>query len=514
MKTKQPVSESVKTQILHLVAHGYGSRKISQIADISRSLVRRIIAEASLEDLKSKCSTAPKLSSFHKIISDKVAQGLTTTRILREIRELGYSGGRTILGELVARIRFDHGLTRKSPIKRRFETDPGQEMQLDWSPYKVKINGQLVKIHVLGVVSCHSRKLFFAAFRNERQSTLLEGLSVAFEYFEGCALRVVFDNMATAVLGRRDKGRQIIWNSGFMDFARHYGFTPFACAVRDPDRKGKQEKSFRLLEDDFIRGATFASWDDLNRRLQVWLDQTQGVGNNRIHGTTGKVPNEEHMFEKSLFIRLPHARFPTYVEELRVADRDATISVYGVRYTIPAGYGGRNVAVRLYAEHFEVLEKHGAIIFSSKYLDATISPAKLVINQAHYSSLPRKPRGNEGCYGLQRDFIRRFPDLSELIDGIKLRFKSLLSIHLNALIRMSEQYGDEALNDAGIYALRHKRFSADSIKNILEQRYPERPDQLAQPLNGLGGAIVGEVEESDLEEFAILDSYESEDDTQ
>ena len=41
MKTKQPVSESVKKQILHLVAHGYGSRKISQIADISRSLIRK-----------------------------------------------------------------------------------------------------------------------------------------------------------------------------------------------------------------------------------------------------------------------------------------------------------------------------------------------------------------------------------------------------------------------------------------------------------------------------------------
>ena len=41
MKTKQPVSESVKKQILYLVAHGYGSRKISQIADISRSLIRK-----------------------------------------------------------------------------------------------------------------------------------------------------------------------------------------------------------------------------------------------------------------------------------------------------------------------------------------------------------------------------------------------------------------------------------------------------------------------------------------
>jgi hypothetical protein len=383
-------------------------------------------------------------------------------------------------------------------------------MQLDWSPYKVKINGQLVKIHVLGVISCYSRKLFFAAFRNERQGTLLEGLSMAFEYFEGCALRLVFDNMTTAVLGRRERG-QIIWNNSFLDFSKHYGFTPFACAVRDPDRKGKQEKSFRLLEDDFIRGSTFASWDDLNSRLSRWLDQTPGVGNNRIHGTTGRVPNEEHLFEKRLFIGLPFTKFPSYSEEIRVADMDATISVYGIRYTIPAGYGGRNVVVRLYAGHFEVLERQGGIIFSSKYLDTTVSQTKLVINQTHYSGWPRKPRGGEGGRGLQRDFIRRFPELSELIDGIKLRFKSLLSIHLNALIRMAQQYGDEALNAAGLYALQHKRFSADSIKSILEQRFPERPDQLIAPLDGRGGAMLGEVEESNLEEFAILDSYESED---
>jgi len=514
MKTKQSISESLRKQVLHLNAHGYGTRQITQRVDISRSLVRRVLSEASPDELKSKISGGSKLSAFQEIISGKVLQGLTTTRILREITDLGYSGGRTIVGELVAKIRVDNGITRKSSVKRRFETDPAQEFQVDWSPYKVKINGQLVKIHVLGVISCYSRKLFFAAFRNERLSTLLEGLSTAFEYFDGCALRVVVDNMATAVLGRRDKGRQIIWNSGFMDFSKHYGFIPFACAVRDPDRKGKQEKSFRLLEDDFIRGSTFASWDDLNRRMKVWLDETQGVGNNRIHGTTGKVPNEEHLFEKGLFIRLPHGRFSTYVEELRVADRDATISVYSIRYTIPAGYGNRNVVVRLYAEHFEVLEKHGAIIFSSKYLDTTISPAKIVINQSHYSCLLRKPRSSEGCYGLQRDFIRRFPELAELIDGIKLRFKALVWIHLKALIRMAEQYGDEALNDAGLHALRHKRFSADSIKSILERRYPERPDQLVPLLNGRGGSIVGEVEEGDLEEFAILDRLESEDDTQ
>jgi len=512
MKKKQPISESIKNQILHLAAHGYGSRNIAIRVAVSRSLVRRVLAEASPEELKVDIPAGSKLAQFQQIITEKVLLGLTTTRILRDIKDIGYSGSRTILGELVAKIRVDNGITRKLTAKRRFETDPGQEMQLDWSPYRVQINGKQVKIHVLGVISCYSRKQFFAAFRNERQTTLLEGISMAFEYFEGCALRLVFDNMTTAVLGRREKG-QIIWNQSFLDFAKHYGFSPFACAIRDPDRKGKQEKSFRLLEDDFIKGSTFVSWDDFSCRLSVWLDKIGGVANNRIHGTTGKIPNEEHLFEKTLFIRLPHERFPAYSEELRVVDRDATISVNNIRYTIPAGFANRNVIVRLFAEHFEVLEKNGAIVFSSKYLDTTVSPAKLVINQLHFTSLPRKPRGNESYYGLQRDFIRRFPALAELIDGIKLRFKSLSSIHLSALIRLAEQYGDEALNDAGCHAALYKRFSSDSVKSILELRYPEKPEQPALPLNGLGGSIVGDVEESDLDEFAILDTYESEDTT-
>ena len=79
---------------------------------------------------------------------------------------------------------------------------------------------------------------------NERQSTLLEGLASAFEYFHGCCIRLVLDNMATAVLAHYGPDGKPIWHPRFFDFARHYGLDPFACAVRDPDRKGKKEESF------------------------------------------------------------------------------------------------------------------------------------------------------------------------------------------------------------------------------------------------------------------------------
>ena len=130
MKTRKSVDESLKQQIIHLAAHGYGSRKIVQRLDVSRSLVRRVLSEASPEELKKGSSAGSKLEPFMQVISEKALKELTTTRILREIKELGYMGSRTILGELVAKIRADNGLTRKLAAKRRFETAPGEEFQV------------------------------------------------------------------------------------------------------------------------------------------------------------------------------------------------------------------------------------------------------------------------------------------------------------------------------------------------------------------------------------------------
>jgi transposase len=186
----------------------------------------------------------------------RVDKRLTTTRILREIRELGYDGGRTILGQHVRELRSQQGLEPARGVKRRFETGPGREMQVDWSPYLVSIAGCMVMAHALGCLLCASRKLFLRLYRDERQSTLLEALASAFEYFEGVAARLVLDNMATAVLGRFGPERQVLWHPRFLDFARHYGFEPFACRPRDPDRKGKKEKSFRLVYEDFIKVRT------------------------------------------------------------------------------------------------------------------------------------------------------------------------------------------------------------------------------------------------------------------
>jgi transposase len=510
------IPDETLQQILHLHDF-YSARQISPRVGLSRKLVDRVLQEHGLTSCPQRpqdplqCNPeSSKLDPFRELISQRVQKRLTATRILREVQQVGYQGGRTILADYVRKLRSQLTLEPKKSVKRRFETAAGEELQLDWSPYRVLIGGCNVKIHVLGCLLAWSRKLYAYAFVDERQSTLLEGLACAFNYFDGAPARTVLDNMSTAVLGRVGSDGKVLWHSRFLDFTRHYGTEPFACRVRDPDRKGKKEKSFRLLEDDFIRGSEFASLDELNERLRSWLDDTPECGNLRIHGTTRRVPNEAFEQERSLLIRLPENRFPVHEQSVRGVDNDSTLSIRGTVYTVPATLANRSVAVNLFAEYFEVLDPYGRVAFSRRYVPDK-DKGRLTIDKTHYANLPRRPRGNGGGERIDEAFVRRFSELRPLIDGLKRRMKSLAPIHVRTLLRLCDRFGEEAFLTAARRAQDFRRFDALAVERILEHAHPDIAAQVAAadgitPLYGHGPAALGEVDCGSLDAFAALDS--------
>ena len=504
-RKRKTIPKEARDQIVNLKKQGYGKRKIAERTGRSSKEVAQVLRAENLLPPLVPTATTGKLDPFREEIASRVEKGLTTSRILREIRALGYQGGRTILAEHVAHLRMKLTLAPIRPIKRRFETAPGEEIQIDFSPYSVRIGGRLVRVHAFAVLLCFSRRLFLRFFREERTAIVLEGLAGAFEYFEGVTLRVVMDNMTQAVLGRIGSEREVLWQPRLLDCARHYGFEPVACAVRDPDRKGKDEKVFRLVWDDFLKGSDFESWEDLERRCRIWLDQTPGTGNLRLHGTTRRIPNEVwEQEERALLIRLPDARFAAYENDVREVDRDSTLSVRGTRYTVPAALASSSVAVRLFADHFEVLDRQQRVAFSRRYVPDS-QKGTLVIDPTHYATLPRRPKGPHPGR-LDEGFVRRFPDLRPLVDGLKRRYKTLAPIQLRALLRLADRFGHEAFVTAAARAQEYRRFDAAAVERILESDcpLPPEPDALP-PLRGTGPALLGEVEPPSLDGYRRLD---------
>lgn len=500
-KTSKLTPEEIR-QIVELHHHHYGTREIARRVWRNRKTVRRVLE---LEGLLSPPSTPPpqsKLDPYRELIRQKVDKNLTLTRILREIRQEGYSGGRTILANYVNSIRSS--LIPNRTAKRRFETRPGEETQADWSVYTVPIAEKPTRVHALSCVLAFSRKAHVCFYRDERESTLLEGLTLAFEVFQGVTLRVVFDNMATVILGRIGPDRKPLWHPRFLDFARYYGFEPFACRVRDPDRKGKAERFFDYLEKDFVRGAKFSSFEDLNQRVRLWTDQ---IANRRIHGTTRLVPDEAWQTERDFLIRLPDSRFAVYQDEIRQVGPDATISVWGTPYTVPAALARHSVPVHLYSDHFDVLSRNGSVVFSHPYVNPK-DKGRLQIESNHYLALPNRPHDSSSAR-IDQAFLKRFPALAPLVEGITLRMKSLAHVHLRALCRLADLYGEEHFLRAATRAQDYHRFNAQAVRRILERENPlpdTSPDTAPLDASARALTLLGEVDPGSLANYDHLDT--------
>ncbi len=100
-----PITDEQRAEILRLATEvRWGARQIAKNLGLSRSQVRTVLEaarpatrEPDPTTEKAEDGSASLLDPFRLTIADKVAKGITTTRILRELQEEGYEGGRTIL---------------------------------------------------------------------------------------------------------------------------------------------------------------------------------------------------------------------------------------------------------------------------------------------------------------------------------------------------------------------------------------------------------------------------------
>ena len=422
----------------------------------------------------------PKLQSFKPLVEELFHQDLTAPRILRDIRKQGYTGSLTILKQYLKDLRGSVKKPRK--VFQRFETKPAAEGQVDWSPYRIKIRGVETVVHCFSLILCYSRRLWIGFFRNERLPSLLYAHVEALRYHQGSPDRLVYDNQTTVTLGR--VGGKPLWHPSFLEFVKFYGFRPYACKVRHKERKGKVERPFSWIESDFLRGSLFESWDDLNRRALVWLDT---VANVRKHSTTGRRVDEMYLEEKPFLIALPPSEFPTERREVRKVAKDGYVAIDGTFYPVPAHLVGQ---VRIYPNRVEILEASGKVAIAHAIPDRpgrVAPPWSPEIAKPAAVSLTR----------LETGFLARFPQVEELLVGLKRRMNALTPIHLRQIERLTSLYGEEKVARAISRAMAYRNFSALAVGRILQRAHPNIvPEPPVAPLTA-GPEILGALDELD-----------------
>src|ERR687886_1187308 len=109
-----------------------------------------------------------------------------------------------------------------------------------------------------------------------------------------------------AVVSSVGETGDILFNRTLLDFARHHGFLPKACRPYRAQTKGKVERPFRYVREDFFLARSFRHLDDLNEQLRDWLDT---VANRRRHGTTQHIVAEAFVEERAALKPLPALPF-------------------------------------------------------------------------------------------------------------------------------------------------------------------------------------------------------------
>ncbi len=399
-----------------------------------------------------------KLVPYHALVQEYFAQGLHAPRILRELRVRGYTGGLTILKSY--RRTLGPPRAPKPRVFRRFETAPGEEAQSDWSPYRVLIAGHPTVVHAFSLILCFCRRLFVRFFRDERLPTLLWAHQQAFLDHGGLCRRIAYDNQTAITLGRL-RGRPR-WHPTFLDFARHYGFEPAVGRPGHKERRGKVERPFLYLEQDFLRGRTFASWDDLHAQCRQWLDT---VANVRVHGTTRRRVDEAYAEERPCLIALPTVAYPAARLETRTVQQDGAIPIDGSFYPVPAARPGQRVSARVDPERVQLLDGAGHVVAVHAVPDhPTRLPTAAPALGAARPALARPVQ--------QAGFLARFPEAAAFLDGLARRMTTLTPIHLHTLTRLADLYGEAAMTAALAHATAYRNFNARAVERILRRAHP------------------------------------------
>jgi transposase len=457
--------ESLENMVVTLHARGWAVRQLSREFGISRGRVNRILTrnkhkrETGSGLAKVTVSRRSRLDAYKDYIAELLdtyrEPPITGQRMLEKIREKGYDGGRTILGDYLASVR---GKQAGEPVFC-VETSPAQRGSHDWSEYYIYFteSNKKEKVTFFSFILNYSRRQYIEVVQDKTQATLLQCLINTFIYFDGVPRQVKSDNQKACV-DRWEFGKAV-FNRKFLEFATHYHFTPLTITPGKPRENLKIERPFYYLEKSFLNGRRFNNLQDLQQQLQQWL---LGVNDQRLHRTTGKTPVSLYQEEYPFLQPLPLKHYDTALTGYRVVNNESCIEWQGFFCVVPHQYLHKTCLVRQSDAQVVIYAPDGNEIIRH-ILPAKDSTSKYVGR--------RPPQQGETSSPVTDDIISRLesmgPVMQQYIEQVKKHKDGSYRHHLRRVLSLKVNYHQHDIVLAVSRALKFKVYEAGAIENFL-----------------------------------------------
>jgi transposase len=443
---------------------GLKQRQIARELRVGRDTVKKYLEDPE-KTFCSKASRSSKLDPF----KDNIAKYLDddpqvkATVILQHLQQQGFDGEITILRNYLRKVR---GKTKYREPFIRFESKPGEQMQIDWGHFGTLSYGEhKKKLYALAVIESYSRKLYVEFTHSQKQEALHQGLVNAFSYFMGSPQNILVDNMVTAVI---ERDRSLVrFNEVFLDFLRPFRINPVACNVRAPNEKGKIENAIKYLRQNFWPLRSFTDLNSVQTQVMEWLDT---VANVRTHQTTGQRPDDRF---KDISLRPLPELLPDYRETSQVTVyKDFAVRFDCNTYTVPPWAIGKKLTLKADNETVTIYHKQKAIATHHRSWEKR----RRIELPAHVEQV-RKMKKRLWQDRQVAAFLSLGQDAQDYLDAL-VKAGQPVKKNVAKLLCLRDEYGAPSLILAIQKALKYHAAGADYIENIL---YQEMTPQHSHP---------------------------------
>ena len=384
------------------------------------------------------------------------------TRIFRELKELGYSGSKGPLYRYLTKIDEDLKERISNKATTRHESPCGDQAQFDWSEYDVPVNSVIRKVYCFSMILAASRKKAVCFSLSCDADAIYEAIQELFDDLGGVTLELLIDNPKALVIENKPRNEsEIKYNPAALMLAAHLGMELNACPCYWPRKKGKIERPFDYIEQQFINGKSFASMEDLNRRgkefVNKWCDEK--------HTTTKRIPNVHYLEEeKATLLPLPKDHY--YVTPLlsRKVSNDLLVSVNGSKYMVPAQYATKTVRFRLtYGFRLTIFDKSGKMQIAQYEV---VDKGKIVTDPECYKAIA--PRVSTSIPQIRRDFTARYSNGLRYLESAGQKFQQPTH-HARKILELGDLYDDTVMDKLIGIAVDTDRMSIDDFRMLLRE---------------------------------------------
>src|SRR5260370_36316473 len=114
----------------------------------------------------------------------------------------------------------------------------------------------------------------------------------------------MIDNQPLVVLA--GSGRRMVPVPEMVAFGERFGFEFVAHEIGDANRSARVERPFDYIDNNFLAGRRFASFDALNAQARAWCDKVNATPKRHLHASPRELFAAERVALKPL---------PAYVPE-------------------------------------------------------------------------------------------------------------------------------------------------------------------------------------------------------